>query len=94
VPLQQLCILQIISEELDLEQWNYLIQMKMDQKPNRIGTYELVGFTKLDYNDNEENQTEFNTIERRFCGIFTTIENYSSQAILNWSETIEVPNVT
>jgi hypothetical protein len=57
--------------------------MEMDQKPNRIGTYELVGFTKLDYNDNEENQTEFNTIERRFCGIFTTIGNYSSQAILN-----------
>lgn len=63
-------------------------------KPNRIGTYELVGFTKLDYNENEENQTEFNTIERRFCGIFTTIGNYASQAILNPNETIEVPNGT
>lgn len=63
-------------------------------KPNRIGTYELVAFTKLDYNDNEENPTEFNTIERRFCGIFTTIGNYSSQAVLNPFETIEVPNGT
>ncbi|WP_163411582.1 suppressor of fused domain protein [Flavobacterium ajazii] len=63
-------------------------------KANRIGTYELVGFTKLDYNDNEENQTEFNSIERRFCGIFTTIGNYASQAILNPNETIEVPNGT
>lgn len=63
-------------------------------KPNRIGTYELVAFTKLGYNDNEENPTEFNTIERRFCGIFTTIGNYSSQAVLNPFETIEVPNGT
>jgi hypothetical protein len=46
----------------------------MDQKPNRIGTYELVGFTKLDYNDNEENQTEFNTIERRFCEYLQRLE--------------------
>lgn len=63
-------------------------------KPNRIGTYELVAFTRLNYNDNEENPTEFNTIERRFCGIFTTIGNYSSQAVLNPFETIEVPNGT
>ena len=63
-------------------------------KPNKIGTYELVAFTKLDYNDNEENQTQFNTIERRFCGIFTTIGNYSFQAVLNPKETIEVPNGT
>lgn len=63
-------------------------------KQNRLGTYELVAFTKLSYNDNEENPTEFNKIERRFCGIFTTIGNYSSQAILNPFETIEVPNST
>lgn len=63
-------------------------------KPNKIGTYELVAFTKLDYNDNQENQTQFNTIERRFCGIFTTIGNYSFQAVLNPKETIEVPNGT
>lgn len=63
-------------------------------KSNRIGTYELVGFTKLDYNDNEDEPSDFNKIERRFCGIFTTIGNYSSQAILNPNETIEVPNET
>jgi hypothetical protein len=63
-------------------------------KSNRIGTYELVAFTKLDYNDNEDEPTDFNKIERRFCGIFTTIGNYSSQAILNPNETIEVPNET
>ena len=63
-------------------------------KPNRIGTYELVAFTKLSYNDNEEEPTEFNKIERRFCGIFTTIGNYCTQAILNPNETIEVPNGT
>jgi hypothetical protein len=67
--------------------------MEMDQKPNRIGTYELVGFTKLVYNDNEENQTEFNTIERRFCGIFTTIGIILHKRF-KLSETIEVPNVT
>ncbi len=60
--------------------------------PNRHGTYELVAFTKYDYNNDEENLNEFNTIERRICGIFTTIGNYSSQAILNPNETIEVPN--
>lgn len=61
-------------------------------KPNRIGTYELVAFTKLTYNENEENPNDFNLIERRFCGIFTTIGNYSFQAVLNPYETIEVPN--
>ncbi|MGV8993502.1 MAG: suppressor of fused domain protein [Flavobacterium sp.] len=63
-------------------------------KPNKIGTYELVAFTKLDYNDNPEIATDFNKIERRFCGIFTTIGKYSTQAILNPNETIEVPNET
>jgi len=62
--------------------------------PNRLGTYELVAFTKFDYNNDEENPNEFNAIERRFCGIFTTIGNYSSQAVLNPNETIEVPNGT
>ena len=60
-------------------------------KPNRIGTYELVAFTKEPYNESEEISTPFNLIERRVCGIFTTIGNYSSQAILNPNETCEVP---
>ena len=59
-------------------------------KPNRLGTYELVAFTKELYNDGKT-QTPFSLIERRICGIFTTIGNYSSQAILNPNETCEVP---
>jgi hypothetical protein len=60
-------------------------------KPNKLGTYELVAFTKELYNESSENETAFNKIERRFCGIFTTIGNFSSEAILNPNETCEVP---
>lgn len=59
---------------------------------NRIGTYELVAFTKHDYNTNEETQTPFNLIERKACGFLTSIGMFSSQAVLNPKETIEVPN--
>lgn len=41
--------------------------------PNRIGTYELVAFTKNDYNNSEDTKTPFNLIERKICGIFTKI---------------------
>lgn len=61
-------------------------------KKNRLGTYELVAFTKYDYNENEEIQTPFNLIERKACGFLTSIGMYSPQAILNPKETIEVPN--
>jgi hypothetical protein len=57
-------------------------------KPNRTGTYELIAFTKEVY---DKNNGAFNTIERRFCGIFTTIANYSFEAVLNPNETCEVP---
>jgi hypothetical protein len=60
-------------------------------KPNRLGTYELVAFTKESYNENEETETAFNLIERRICGVFTTVGNYSFQAKLNPNETCEVP---
>lgn len=60
-------------------------------KPNYIGTYELVAFTREPYNENEDTKTAFNAIERRICGIFTTIGNYSSQAVLNPGETCEIP---
>ncbi len=60
-------------------------------KPNRLGTYELVAFTKEAYNESEETDTAFNLIERRICGIFTTIGNFSFQAVLNPNETGEVP---
>lgn len=60
-------------------------------KSNRDGTYELVAFTKEPYNESEGTETAFNLIERRICGIFTTIGNYSFQAVLNPNETCEVP---
>ncbi|MCG8571295.1 MAG: suppressor of fused domain protein [Spirochaetes bacterium] len=60
-------------------------------KPNNNGkTYELVGFTKQKYSENKE--SDFSKIERRICGIFTTIGNYSYQAVLNPKETCEIPN--
>lgn len=63
-------------------------------KPNRIGTYELVSFTKhsmppaqkqRDMND------PFNKIERRLCGIMTNTGFYSRMAILSPGDTCEVP---
>ena len=60
--------------------------------PNRLGTYELVAFTKHDYNNSEDSQTPFNLIEREICGIFTTIGFFSKEAVLNPNETCEVPN--
>ena len=59
---------------------------------NRLGTYELVAFTKHTYNNSEDSQTPFNLIERKVCRIFTTIGFFSRQAVLNPNETCEVPN--
>ena len=59
--------------------------------PNRLGTYELVSFTKEKYNPNEGEMVPYNTIERSLCGIMTTIGAYSFQAKLEPKETIEVP---
>lgn len=61
-------------------------------KKNRFGTYELVAFTTHDYDTSEETQTPFNLIERQACGFLTKIGMFSSQAVLNPKETIEVPN--
>lgn len=60
-------------------------------KPNKLGTYELVGFTKHNYNNDDSDFTDFNKIERRFCGIFTGIGNYSFIAKLEPGDTCEVP---
>ena len=68
--------------------------------PNRLGTYEFVAFTKYDYNGNdldivdlgEDKQTPFNLIERKICGIFTTLGFYSRQAVFNPNETCEIPS--
>jgi hypothetical protein len=59
--------------------------------PNRLGTYELVSFTKEPFSSNEGEQVPFNKIERRLCGIMTTIGAYSTQARLGPNETAELP---
>jgi len=59
---------------------------------NRLGTYELVAFTKHDYNNSENATTPFNFIERKICSLFTTIGFFSREAVLNPNETCEVPN--
>jgi hypothetical protein len=58
-------------------------------KPNRIGTYELVTFTRhvVDTTD----PSPFEKIERRMCGIMTTTGFYSYEAVLNPGETCEIP---
>jgi hypothetical protein len=60
--------------------------------PNRHGTYELVAFTKHNYEHNSDTKTPFNFIERKVCSFFTTIGFYSREAILNPNETCEIPN--
>jgi hypothetical protein len=62
-------------------------------KPSRIGTYELVAFTKHTIPTGQKKNKDdlFNKIERRICGIFTTIGLYSYEAVLNPGETCEVP---
>lgn len=59
--------------------------------PNRLGTYELVAFTKEAYNKDRDNESSFALIEGRIWKIFTTIGNYSFQAKLNPNETCELP---
>lgn len=61
-------------------------------KPNDYGTYELVAFTKHIYNSDYENDTAFNLIERRICGIFTRVGNFSFEAVLKPGDTCEVPS--
>ena len=59
--------------------------------PNRLGTYELVAFTKHEYSNSEDTHTPFNLIERKVCGLFTAIGFFSREAVLNPNETCEVP---
>ncbi|WMJ71711.1 hypothetical protein RCC89_00785 [Cytophagaceae bacterium ABcell3] len=60
--------------------------------PNRLGTYELVAFTKHEYDNNEDSKGAFNIIERKICGLFTAIGFYSREAVLNPYDTCELPN--
>lgn len=65
--------------------------------PNRNGMYELVAFSKHKINKTvneitkENSNNQFDKIERRICGIFTNIGNYSYQAKLEPGETCEIP---
>ncbi|WP_336517998.1 suppressor of fused domain protein [Pollutibacter soli] len=59
--------------------------------PNRLGTYELVAFTKYEYKKDDNHPNAFNVIERQVCGIFTTIGFFSRQAVINPNETCEIP---
>lgn len=59
--------------------------------PNQNGTYELVAFTKLNYDQDTAEKTPFNLIERRICGILTGIGFYSFEAKLEPLDTCEMP---
>lgn len=57
---------------------------------SKIGTYELVAFTRRKVTSPEPNPP-FEAIERRLCGIFTAIGRYSTEAVLSPLETAEIP---
>lgn len=65
--------------------------------PNRNGMFELLAFTRHKVDKQVGGITEaigdpVDTIERRICGIFTTIGNYSYTAKLEPGDTCEIPN--
>lgn len=63
-------------------------------KPNRIGTYELVTFTKLKSPPSQgqpDANEPFTRMERRMCWIMTVLGYYSQEAVLNPGETCELP---
>lgn len=60
--------------------------------PNRMGTYELVAFTKHSFIQTDDSSHPFNLIERRVCGNFTRIGNYSTEAELRPGDTCEIPD--
>ncbi|MHB9110737.1 MAG: suppressor of fused domain protein [Armatimonadota bacterium] len=59
-------------------------------KPNRIGTYELVAFTRLPMTDGDE-QTPFKKMESRIYHTLYCMAMYAPQAVLNPGETCEIP---
>ena len=63
-------------------------------KSNKIGTYELVTFTKHSMPPGDfkiHGEHPYQKIERRMCGIMTIVGFYSREAVLNPGETCEVP---
>lgn len=59
-------------------------------QPSRIGTYELVAFTKHKVDD-LDSRNRFSEAELRIRSIFTSVARYSYYAVLNPLETCEVP---
>lgn len=62
-------------------------------KPNRIGTYELIMFTKHSMPTGarvRDNSDPFNIIQTRICAILTCLGNYSYQEKLEPGDTCEV----
>jgi hypothetical protein len=59
--------------------------------PNKLGVYELVALTKLQFSDSEHIKNPFRKIERRICETFTGIGNFSYQAKLEPGDTCELP---
>jgi len=59
-------------------------------RPSRIGTYELVAFTKHRIGDKADKDA-FEQMARRMCGILTTVGHYAHEAKLTPRETAEVP---
>jgi len=59
-------------------------------RPSRIGTYELVAFTKHKIGD-ESDKAAFEQIQHRIRSIFTAVGRYSYEAQLNPLDTVEVP---
>jgi len=65
-------------------------------KPNRIGTYELIAFTKHRITTkaiakDPANQNPFDKMELRMNGILTLTGRYSYEAVLNPGDTCEIP---
>lgn len=59
-------------------------------RPSKIGTYELVGYSKHSVSNKDD--SSFEKTERLLCGIFTALGNYCSHAELNPKETSEIPS--
>jgi Suppressor of fused protein (SUFU) len=61
-------------------------------KPNNYGTYELVAFTKLSSTEDDDDDSPFNVIQSRICGIFTETGKYSFDAVLKPGDTCGIPS--
>ncbi len=59
-------------------------------RPSRIGTYELIAFTKHKIGDSQ-NKAAFDQIQHRLWATLTVLARYSYMAKLNPVETVEVP---